>query len=263
MGTQNPLVRADMVYFTTRNNGAVFVHRIDRVVVEPALLRLGQQRLAHHAERARRRSPARAPCPAAVHGGGEGMAVDRAGPRSTTSASSSRSATAARRGSRRPGCGCTNPRLRRVQHRVAALRAGHPGDRPARTGSPCRLPGRRRGGGDRGPRRAGSSRWPSAPISDAAFVLSRAPLWSSCSTRIPTRRDGSDAGRRSHSNSVPHAQRRGGLRRHRRRGLQGPSSCRRSAAGPSTSTSTPTRGDCRAARALRPRRRRCCRRTPT
>ena len=31
MGTQNPLVRADMVYFTTRNDGAVLVDRIDRL----------------------------------------------------------------------------------------------------------------------------------------------------------------------------------------------------------------------------------------
>ena len=39
---------------------------------------------------------------------------------------------------------------------------------------------------------------------------STAPSWSSCSTRIRTRRDGSDAGRRPLEH-VPHAHRRGGL----------------------------------------------------
>ena len=47
---------------------------------------------------------------------------------------------------------------------------------------------------------------------------STAPSWSSCSTRTPTRRDGSDAGWRPLEH-VPHAHGRGGLGGHRRGGL--------------------------------------------
>ena len=75
MGTQNPLVRADMVYFTTRNDGAVFSTGSIAWSSSLPSQRLGQQRRADHAERARRLRPPGVAAGRPVHRGGEGVAL--------------------------------------------------------------------------------------------------------------------------------------------------------------------------------------------
>ena len=50
-GTQDPLVRADIVFYETANGGRRVLHQLDRMVREPCPQRPRQQRLAHDRER--------------------------------------------------------------------------------------------------------------------------------------------------------------------------------------------------------------------
>ena len=211
MGTQNPLVRADMVYFTTRNDGAVF--STGSIAWSPAAA------LAAAGTTTSRGSCAtcstRSPSPGSLPGSSSSRRRSRGG-RSAGHVRPHRHrhrrAPRGRDVRRATRVWVTNPR--RASYNVEWLRfePDTPSTGPLRDRAARRLPG-----GGRRRRRSRATRCCSAPFEvGGGFcrvgvrAASTAPSSSSCSTRTPTRRGGSDARRRAHQH-VPHLQRRGGL----------------------------------------------------
>ena len=251
MGTQNPLVRADMVYFTTRNDGAVLSTGSIAWASSLPSKRLGQQRLADHAERARRVRPRGLAAGLRVRRGGEVVAVDRATFDHIGIVTEERHDGEVWVEPTRVWV--TNPRAVVAQRRVPALRARHAGHRPAPDRAARRLPRRGRRAGDRGPRGAARS------VRGRRRLLPR---------RVRPRRRrhrGVHAVRESrrggmvlmrvggHSNTYHTRSRRGGLGRHRRGGLQdGRAELRRRLDRARRPRRRP-RGAVRPPRALRPR----------